>query len=262
LNIYFVFVISLFIYLTKTLQATSSIEPHKLELRLCFAFIIGYFVISFFDFPKERIEHSVLINIIFAIVYFRVKSSGPIVSYGNLKITKTMFNTSTILVAFIFVIGLLRYRGEYYTKNLYDYKNSNQPDLLVQSGISAKSFAYTLDPTSMPIYWYVGNAEIATPENRQYLLEDFKKAYQQNPYNRNVLNDLASAYALDNRIELAKQYYEEAARISPRFDEPKLNLVALYINEKNYEIADAWNRSVLHNSERRSQYQRIIDAFR
>ncbi len=262
LNVYFVFIFCLFYYLVKALRSNSLIQSIKIELRLSLAIIIGYLVISFFDFPKERIEHSIIINVIFAIVYYHIKSAGSVISFGSLKTTKLLLNTSIVILAFIFVIGLLRYRGEYYTRKVYDYKSSNQSAFLIQSGISAKSFAYSLDPTSIPISWYIANAELATPENSRYLLEDLKTAYRQNPYNRNVLNDLASAYALSNNIEMAKQYYEEAARISPRFDEPKLNLAAIYINEKNYEMADAWNRSVLHNSERRSQYQRIIDAFR
>jgi Flp pilus assembly protein TadD len=61
---------------------------------------------------------------------------------------------------------------------------------------------------------------------------------------------------------LAKRYYEEAARISPRFDDPKLNLAAVYMAEKNFEMAQKWLDALLHDSEKRTQYQRVIDSHR
>jgi Tfp pilus assembly protein PilF len=56
----------------------------------------------------------------------------------------------------------------------------------------------------------------------------------------------------------AKKYYEEAARISPRFDDPKLNLAALYIQENNYKSAEHWLKQLYHDSQRRSDYERIV----
>lgn len=74
-----------------------------------------------------------------------------------------------------------------------------------------------------------------------------------------MLNDLASSYVFTNEIDLAKQYYSEAARISPRFDEPKLNLATLYIKEENYVMAQQILESLFHDSERRSSYQKMVD---
>jgi Tfp pilus assembly protein PilF len=60
----------------------------------------------------------------------------------------------------------------------------------------------------------------------------------------------------------AKKYYAESARISPRFDDAKLNLAAIYISEQNYNRADSLLDSLFHDSERRTSYQRIVDAMK
>jgi Flp pilus assembly protein TadD len=131
---------------------------------------------------------------------------------------------------------------------------------VVKAGQRALSIAYTLDPTSVPIYWYIGNARVLLKDDAQ-AKTDFIQAYYYNPYNRNVLNDLASSYAKNNQLTLAKTYYLEASRISPRFDEPKLNLAAIYIGQKQYGLAAHCLKSLYHDSERRTNYQKIVDAF-
>jgi hypothetical protein len=54
-------------------------------------------------------------------------------------------------------------------------------------------------------------------------------------------------------------YYKESARINPRFDDPRLNLTAVFINEKNFVEALKWNESIVHDSERRFQYRLTIE---
>jgi tetratricopeptide (TPR) repeat protein len=89
--------------------------------------------------------------------------------------------------------------------------------------------------------------------------KDLKRAYDYNPYNRNVINDLASAYVFNNNKDKAIALYKEAARISPRFDEPKLNLVSLYIQRKQYDTASFWLNSILHDSKRRTEYIQMLE---
>ena len=219
--------------------------------------LFGYLIISFFDFPKERIEHLIWLNVIFAILYaYNKKNAG----LWNVEINfgKPIFTFLTICTFFILVIGLLRLKGEYYTKKLYDYKRNNNVQEIVKAGKAAWSFAYTIDPTSIPLDWYIGNAN-ASMANYMDAQKSFLKAYSYNPFNRNVLNDLASSYVFNQQTERAILLYEEAARISPRFDDAKLNLVALYIANSDFKKAQFWLSSLLHDSERRTRYQKTVD---
>jgi O-antigen ligase len=260
LNLFLLFLFSLLLLLAKAIKTISNNLPLKVELMLCSAFIIGFFAISFFDFPKERIEHLIWIHAILGIAYYHIKKNYPVAFFITLPVTKVVYYALLGVVICITAIGILRYRGEFYVRKMFDYKNRNQSIKLLKAGNNALSFAYTIDPTSMPIHWYIGNAQ-AQLGNYEQAKNDFIKAYHYNPQNRNVLNDLASSYAKNNEYELAIKYYTEATRISPRFDEPKLNLVALYIDKKEYDMAAKCLNTLFHDSERRSNYQKIIDAF-
>lgn len=258
-NLFLFFVVSILCLLIRVLRRSPENKDRQFELILCAAFIPGYLTISFFDFPKERIEHTIWLSIIFGIAYYHIKMNYPLKTFFILKSKSSMRFAAFFLLCGITFTGLMRFKGEFYIRKLFNYKNSDQKFEMIKAGNKALSYVYTIDPTSVPIHWYTGNAEAALG-NYAKAQSDFLLAYKYNPYNRNVLNDLASSYVFSNNPELAKTYYKEAARISPRFDDPKLNLVALYINEKDFKAADECLKTIMHDSERRTTYQRIVDA--
>lgn len=221
--------------------------------------IIGYYTLSFFDFPRERVEHSVWINILMGVfvVYLGKQSKLPFTRYVTVskKAIFLLIGVSTLLI----YIQFQRLKSEYYTRKLYDCKNSGLTIDVIKYGKKIINAFYSIDPTSLPIQWYTGNAH-ASLGNYNEALKDFQAAFKLTPYNRNVVNDLASAYAMQGDVALAKKYYLETSRISPRFDDPKLNLAAIYIQEKKYEEAQASLNSVMHDSERRTEYQNFITS--
>ena len=178
-----------------------------------------------------------------------------------MNIGKNSLFVLVIAVTLIFGIGLFRYNGEYFTRKLYDAKSRDDKSGIIKCGKKAVNFVYTLDPTSVPISWYMGNA-YSSVGDFQNAYAELKKAYLLNPFNRNVVNDLGSVFAVTGKADSAKIYYREASRISPRFDDPKLNLVAIYINEKDFRRADSCLKTLLHDSERRTKYQQLVDALR
>jgi tetratricopeptide (TPR) repeat protein len=158
------------------------------------------------------------------------------------------------------LVGIYRYQGEFFTRKMYDQKRLNNNIGVIKEAKKAINFTYSIDPTSIPIKWYTGNS-YAILGNLVQAKSDFKNAYLLNPYNRNVINDLASSYVNINQLDSAKYFYIKASRISPRFDDPKLNLAAVYFNEKEFKKADSCLQTLLHDSERRTKYQTLINAF-
>lgn len=258
-NLFLTLLFIILVYTLKTINTLTVDREKQKLLMFCFAFIAGYFTISFFDFPKERMEHLIAINVLFALTYFYVKQSNSFKTFFIFSFNKTF--RGFVLISFIFIVtvGALRYRGEYFTKKMYLCDNTDY-SAIIKMGEKAQSFVYKIDPASVPITWFMGNA-YASLANYSKARECFLKAYSTNPYNRNVLNDLGSSYAMTENIDQAKYFYEEAARISPRFDDPKLNLAAIYIREQNYYKANTYLKSLYHNSERRSKYQKIVANF-
>jgi O-antigen ligase len=258
-NLFLLFVLSVLLLLLRTYRAVPG-RPESDEMILCFAFIVGYLTISFFDFPKERMEHSIWINVLFAISYFHIRKNNLLSSRYNFSLNRQNLPAFILLMLIVCAGGLLRYNGERYTRKMYDLRTSKQYERLIAAGCSALSFVYTLDPTSVPIRWYTGNAYVNMGDIKRGHRE-LKKAYALHPYNRNVLSDLGSSFAVQDAHALAKPLYFEALRISPRFDDPKLNLAALYIAEKDYKSAKVCLDSMYHDSQKRSDYKKIVDAF-
>lgn len=257
-NLFLLFLLSVLFLLIRVLWLNIPHLPNALDILLCFAFIAGYYVISFFDFPRERIEHGIWINLILAFAYSMIKKDSKPKEYFSLKIGRIQFGLLAALFIFISVVGILRFKGEFFMRRMLIYKSNNQLADVIRSGDSGKSFAYSIDATSVPISWYTGNAKAALGRFEE-AQKDFISAFRLTPFNKNVLNDLGSSYVYTNDVVKAKFYYEEAARISPRYDEPKLNLASIYINAKDYKTASMWLRSLLHDSERRKKYEQTIE---
>lgn len=257
-NLFLVFVCSLLLFLLKVIRVSD--KENLVEAYVCFTGIIGFFTVSFFDFPKERIEHLIWINVIFGFAYYLITKHMALKPIFRIKSGKTVLAAGIFLGLITLITGIYRYRGELHTRRLYDQKAKNNINAVIKEGKEAMSFAYTLDPVSVPIPWYTGNAH-AIAGNYAKAKSDLLAALTLNPYNRNVLNDLGSAYVVTKQSDSAYYYYREACRISPRFDDAKLNLAVLYFNRQQFEKADSCLKTLLHDSERRSQYQKLVDAF-
>lgn len=256
-NLFLIFLLSIIFLLIRALHMDAADREIKFEILLCLSFITGYYVISFFDFPRERVQQGIWINIILGFGYYLIKKDPAVKVYFKLTLRKNQFAILTAVLIFISFIGFLRFKGEFFMRRLLIYKTNNQLLNVVNSGNSAKSFVYTVDATSVPVSWYTGNAKAALGkfEDAQ---KDFIEAAQITPFNKNVLNDLGSSYVYTNDVLHAKSCYEEAARINPRYDEAKLNLASIYINAKDFKTASFWLKSVLHDSERRKHYKELV----
>lgn len=261
LNIFFIFIFSVLLFLLRGIRSATSILKEQIEMILCIAFIIGFFTISFFDFPKERMEHLLWSNIILVFGYYQIKQHAGIAVFKRINLTRPLLFVCLSCITFTVVIMTLRCRGEYYTIKMYKHRALKEELPAIHAGYESLSFAYSVDPTSVPIHWYTANSYANLKDYAKAQL-DFILAYNINPYNRNVLSDLGSSYFYTNNKDLAKKYFNEALRISPRFDDPKLNLAAIYIQEKEWNKADTCLKTMFKDSERRTQYQKIVDAFK
>lgn len=253
-NLFFLFIITILFFLLFEM-----LNHFKISSVIILAGVLGFFSISFFDFPKERIEHNILFAIILGMAYFIIKKEA----INTRMFTLPKFGLQILIVGFtaIFYFAFLNFKGEYFTKKMYVERMKKNNTEVIALCDNALSFCYTIDPTSVPLSWYRGNAN-ANLGNYPAALADFKNAFHAHPYNHYVLNDLGSSYFMNKNIDSAKIFFMESARINPRFDDPKLNLTVIYINEGNYKEAKKWNESIFHDSERRNYYRGIINEHK
>jgi O-antigen ligase len=194
--------------------------------------LIGYLVISFFDFPYERIEHQVIVMLLLAIVTSAYNRIVP----NPTKNFKSWLWLLMIPIAYSFLVSFYRYNGERHALKMYTAKANKNWSETIYEAKKADHYFYPLDNTSIPLSWYEGIGHFN--ENR---LEEsqtcFEKAYQLTPNNIQVLTNLASVYQANGKIDEAVVLYNDALKISTEFDEAKLMLSALYFNKKEFDKA-------------------------
>ena len=208
-------------------NTTNSVE--KWTFYFILSTLIGYLLISFFDFPYERVEHQVILMLLFAIV---VSSYYKTVSKTNNNHNSLLFLLA-IPISYSLLVTLYRLNGEYHTVKMYQARGDKNWTVTIFEAKKAENYFYKLDNTSMPLQWYQGIGNF----NANQMVESeecFYKAYLLSPYNIQVINNLASVYQVNGKTEEAIKLYNDALKISTNFDEAKLNLAALYFNQKEY----------------------------
>jgi O-antigen ligase len=193
----------------------------------------AYVIIAFFAFPRERMEETWILAVLLAF-------TCPQNEYTQAEIRKlkTIFPKMGLIsmALFIAVFSVYRIRGEIFTKIIWEAKIKGDWKTMISASKEAESWAYTSDPSSTPLAWYQGTAWFLRG-NPEKACEYFQQANQIHPSHLHILNNLGSCEEIQNNSEEAKKYYLHALRISPTFDEARINLAAVYYNTDNLDSA-------------------------
>ena len=201
---------------------------------IIWATILGYAVISFLDFPMERIEHQVLFFILVAWVVaddaLNAKKTPSALSHLHLK--------PLLIIAVLFAswATVMRGQGELNTAKMYQAKTQQDWSNVVYFGQKAKNKCYQVDPQSIPIDWYLGIAYFSRGELEQSVA-CFEKAYDLAPYQIQVIHNLGTAYEQKNKLEQGIDCYKQALRISPKFEDALLSLAGCYYKKEQFDLA-------------------------
>jgi tetratricopeptide (TPR) repeat protein len=218
-------------------------------LAFCMLFgIIGYMVISFFSFPRERIVHVIFLMLIMACIvsaYHQVFRKQK-----NAKCYRILFVNifALLLLVFCMIVGYIRLDSEAHVKEALVARRTGDWQTVRSEIDKADSPFYQLDPLCIPLAWYRGIANYSTGHFEE-ALKDFKKAYQIHPNNIHVLNNLGTGYAKLGDFESAVAYYEKALEICPGFAEARVNLGVVYFHMGNFFEARYHLMHLNHNYE-------------
>lgn len=222
------------IYQSIWLVKNSKTNAEKWFFYYLFSGIIGYLIISFFDFPSSRIEHQVVLMVILAIInsfYYKDKAVKT-----NNKSRLIFYLSFVVCLGYTLFITLKRYESESHILKLTNAKTNKNWETTISEADNASSYFYKIDSKSLPLDWYKG---IAYFNQNEFLKSAafFQDAYSKNPYNINVINNYASSLEKNLQRGKAILLYNKALEISNGFEEARLNLAACYYNEKAFEKA-------------------------
>ena len=81
----------------------------------------------------------------------------------------------------------------------------------------------TLTHVGIPWFQWRGMANFQL-KKKQLAIEQFKIAYEHNPYNIQTLNGVGIAYGLEGNYLKAREYFEQAVAICPEYENAMTNL--------------------------------------
>ncbi|SCY73491.1 O-antigen ligase family protein [Flavobacterium caeni] len=200
-----------------------------------FAGLVGFVLVSFFDFPIERIEHLVLLAILLTLVMYRNTDGQPSPQQRTIPVRVVLY-FAVIAGVFSLVVAGQRLVSEKHMFKVYAAQANGDTKEVLYGVRHAEGLFYTIDIKSIPLAWYQGVAEFSTQQFAESQ-KRFEQAYRLTPYNIHVLNNLASNYEVNGKRKEAMVFYRKALHISPYFEEARLNLAAVYFNDKQYEKA-------------------------
>jgi tetratricopeptide (TPR) repeat protein len=181
----------------------------------------------------ERSEHQFFILLIIAIVckqYFTKNKTQKSIESKWILLSIIVVNLFNL---FVFV---KRTQAETNAHQMLLAHNKNNWSLMIKEAKKANNEYFTIDNFSIPLTWYAGVAYSALGDNNNAKLA-FEKAYEINPYQIHVLNNIASINEMEGKHDLAIKYYNEALAISPKQPDALLNKSAALFNMDNIKEA-------------------------
>ncbi|MHC4527045.1 MAG: O-antigen ligase family protein, partial [Planctomycetota bacterium] len=229
-----IFAITLF-YIFKILIRHPNTDLKLFSIFMFFG-IVGYMVIAFFSFPKERIFHSALLLLMVAAIVSVYHEAFGHPKNISRPLMFALAIPSLVLVVSAMIVGCVRLNAEIHTKRALAARRAKNWPAVIAEIDKGYSILATLDPMSTPLKWYRGEANFMLG-NVPQAFEDFSEAYKAHPYHIHVLNNLATCYELQANHDQAVNYYTKALEIFGQFEEALINLGATYYNSGSYEQA-------------------------
>lgn len=215
----------LFLGLREAFFLIRELDKKKKQIGLLIlAGLLGFMVISFFDFPKERPLHLVLLAVLIAIPTAIRLSPSPTSPAPSKRFLPLTFFLLTLLSLWVLAI---RMHAESLTIKGLIARSNGAHQATIDQLESAKTPLYQLDPMATPLAWYQGEAAYL---DRQVTLAEnfFIEALAVHPWHIHALNNLGACQFVQGRIDSAKSLFQRALSISPHFAESNLNMVGVY----------------------------------
>jgi len=205
-----------------TIFLMSLYYSYKTKNMAMFFGIMCYLGFAFFSFPKERVFPSVILLVMIAIVIPKEKwicLSPQLVHFAKVLVTVLLLMTISLYA--------VKFKTEIMIRRVIDNRGRKNWQEVINIIDNEYSRLSTIDPIfATPIIFYRAEAYLYLGNYRQ-ALEDFKRAYRQNPFHIYVISNLASCYAIQGFPKEAIEYYEETLRICPSFVAARNNLKTL-----------------------------------
>ncbi len=225
--------------------------------------LLGYLVIAFFDFPRERMEHTLLLSLLFALSInyrdesTRLKFSIPLKGRGYPIFIYSLFFVLMVNCMYSYYV----IKGENHTRKAMEAKVSGQWQTVGQESKKAYSPFYQINPIASSVKWLEGNAAY----NQGKYVEAEKLlalASQHTPYHFVCLNDYASTIVQLRKYPEAIEIYKKVLFINPRFEDAKFNISYAYAQVRNFDKALEWLEKTTTLPDKKQAFIKAIEELK
>lgn len=208
-------------------------DPRNQDILLASVGLLGYCVIQYFDFPRERIEFQIVLACLFALLAHWSQAFWSRFSWqGRSKSNLICWSGLLLGLMFNVLLGWQRMNGEIHNIRLMDAQSKSDWRRLQTESVLAENRFYQYTDAAIPLAWHEGIAWYQLGQHKKSVVA-FERAYQLNPWSFQVINNYASGLVKLKRYQEAIPLFEKALLINPRYDEGKFNLSYVY-----YQMGD------------------------
>jgi tetratricopeptide (TPR) repeat protein len=182
--------------------------------------LLGYMVIAFFSFPKERAFHSMML------IYYLADSMGE---FKTIKVPRFATIGALLVMSLVLAEFSLCYTAERHIRKMAIARDRRQWQRVLAEADKIPCVK-TMDPFTLPIKWYTGEAHYFLGNHKQAVL-DTAKAFEHNPNNLFVLDRMGSLMEGLGDLKAAESCYRRALDIHPGFEYSNRKLKNLLANK-------------------------------
>jgi len=210
------------------------------DLLVLSAGLVGYCVIQYFDFPRERIELQAILGLLFAYLAWCSRSVWDGLPGISIRRYSTLFLSLMVAgLAFNLVLGWQRIKGEIHTVAVLEAHSRGNFPVAQREAAAASNTFYEYNDVTIPLQWFEGVAFYQMNRVNESVAA-FEVAYRLNPWAFQVINNYASALVRAGKYREAVPLFEQALNINPRYDEGKFNLAYAWYVLGDPGKATAW----------------------
>jgi O-antigen ligase len=215
-------------------------EKARHEASVLLSGLLGYCVIQYFDFPRERIELQVFLGFLLGLMAWNARVVWQKRQFFLNKVSVSMMiNLFMASLLLSIVVGWYRVQGEIHTVIMLKAQAKQDYNTMEKEAAAACNTWYEYDDVALPLQYHRGTACFhlnRMAESEAY----FQQAYELNPWSFAVINNYATALSQNGQYGKAIPLLEKTIEINPKFDEGKLNLAYAWMELGDFQKSMEW----------------------
>lgn len=226
-----------FYYALRIIRKTSD-QSSIVFYSLLLSAIVGYLVLALVSFPYERVNHQVVLMIMFAAIMAGYIQTKKNISSIRKNLPVSIFGLSFVLLVLSLVYTVNAWNSKKDIKLMYAAIEKDNPRAVAKYATDALNHWVSLDVQTTPIYKHRGTAYYMLGREKE-AISDLKMALKAHPNHISTLVNLASIYGKKKQLDPAIKYLEEAMKLFPKNQPTIKNLARAYFESGQIEKAYA-----------------------